>query len=871
MSAETPLMQQYREIKNKNMDSVLLFRLGDFYEMFFEDAKIASKELGITLTSRNKEKGVEVPLAGFPYHSASQYVAKLVGRGYKVAICEQVEDPKSAKGIVKREVIKKITPGTVVDTDYMDEKQNNYIMAVYATKEKTAIAYADITTGEFKCSEFDKSEEYQDLLSDIYRIYPKEIVVNESSYVFLNNLLENGILLNDTVINKSEAHVKDYNEFLKEYFEVVSLESYGIADKEAGVAASALLLSYILELHNYGEIPVKRVEYVNTKSYMELNLTTQKNLELISKNSLDKNSEGTLLWAVDFTKSAMGARLLKKIIKTPLLNIDEIVKRQEDVGYFIENLIEREEVKEQLKEIYDIERLIGKIIMGSENGRDLIALKNSAKASLEIKKTITGRNFFEFDMDSIIEIADIVEKAICSEPPFSVREGGMIRRGYSKELDDLHEISSNGKEYLLSLEQKERERTGIKSLKIKYNRVFGYYIEITNTNKELVPEDYIRKQTLANAERYITPELKEYETKILNAKDKIEALEYELFKEVSAKIRGFADILQKSADTISYIDVIISFAESAVKNNYVKPELNMGKTIKIVEGRHPVVEKLIGHNSFVNNDVHLNEEENFVILTGPNMAGKSTYMKQIAMIIIMAQIGCYVPAKSAEIGIIDKIFTRIGASDDIVSGQSTFMVEMSEVANIVNSATEKSFIILDEVGRGTSTFDGISIAWAISEYIHNKIGAKTIFATHYHELTEMEKRYKNAVNYRIEVKEKGDSVIFLRKIVRGGADKSYGIEVARLAGLPEEILRNSRKILKGLENKRAIVEKQIKAEQLSLFADLSLVEEEAEEEKEDICDTLYLELKEMDINNMTPLQAMMKLSELKEKAENLKL
>lgn len=867
MSADTPLMRQYKEIKDENRDAVLLFRLGDFYEMFFEDAKIASKELGITLTSRNKEKGVDVPLAGFPYHSAAQYIAKLVSKGYKVAVCEQVEDPKSAKGIVKREVTKRITPGTVIDTDYLDEKSNNYIVAVKAGKEEIAIAYADITTGEFLTSQFESGENGK-LLGELYKILPKEIITDSATAEILREEFESYKLVQNSVINIIDKIIKDAENFIKDYFRIVSLESYGITGKNGAVNCCAMLLEYILELHNYGELPFKKLSYVNSEKYMELNFSTQRNLELTALNSRDSGTEGTLLWVIDSTKTAMGGRMLKKNIKKPLIDIAEIEKRLNHTSYFITNIIEREEVKEELKNIYDIERLIGKIVLGTENGRDLIAIKKSCESVLKIKEILSDKSFFEFSEFKIREIAEKIERAVVEEPPFSIREGGIIKGRISSELDELHRISANGKEMLLEIEVKERERTGIKSLKVRYNKVFGYYIEISNSNREMIPDDYIRKQTLSNAERFVTAELKEYEAKILTAKERIEAIEYEIFKELTREIAGSIEVLQQCADETAYVDMILSFSECSVRNGYIRPELTQDYELVIEEGRHPIVEKLIGHNSFVKNGIEMKQDERFIILTGPNMAGKSTYMKQSAMIIIMAQIGCYVPAKYAKIGVVDKIFTRIGASDDIVSGQSTFMVEMSEVANIVNSATERSFIILDEVGRGTSTFDGISIAWAISEYIHDHLKAKTIFATHYHELTDMEKKYKNAVNYRIEVKEKEDSVIFLRKIVRGGADKSYGIEVARLAGLPDEILTNSRKILKSLEARRAIIEKKIKGEQLTLFGELSQKSEEEEKEERinELRDKIYLAVMELDVENMTPIEALLKLNQLKKES-----
>lgn len=859
MSKETPLMIQYKEIKGENRDSILFFRLGDFYEMFFEDAVIASKELGITLTSRNKEKDQEVPLAGIPYHSAASYISKLVKKGYKVAICEQVEDPKTAKGIVKREVVRVITPGTVIDLDYIDSKSNNYVLAFVINKVALAISYIDITTGEFKTTEFIKESGINTLLNEINKVGATELITDEESYEFCKKeldlyLKQSGVPL--TTIKK----VKKPQEFLREYFEVVSLESYGLLGKDYSVEVSAMVLSYVLELQKYSQIPVNSINYINKEMFVELNLATQKNLELI-ENPREKGAHGTLLWVLDQCKTSMGSRLLKEFIKNPLINKNEILKRQKDTEFFIDEIILREEIKEILKEVYDIERLIGKIILGTENARDLISLKKSLEGALGIERLL-GENIVKIQRKLIEELKEKIEKTIVDEPPFSVREGGMIKTGISEELDELHSISTTGKDFILEIENKEKERTGIKTLKVKYNKVFGYFIEITTNNLHLVPADYIRKQTLSNAERYITEELKIYESKILNAKDKIEGLEYEIFKKLTDEIRVYEKELQKLAKTLAYLDVIMAFALVAVKNSYIKPLFNDNKVLDIKKGRHPVVEKLIGEENFVKNDMFLDEKERIIILTGPNMAGKSTYMKGIALIILMAQIGSFVPCEQCNISLVDKIFTRVGASDDLVSGQSTFMVEMSEVANIINNATESSFIILDEVGRGTSTFDGISIATSITEYIDKNIGAKTIFATHYHELTDLEDTLQYAVNYRIEVKETDREVIFLREIVRGGADKSYGIEVARLAGLPKEILRNSEKILNKLQEKEKNKERALKGLQLNLFEQMVPVEEEKNAMKEEEKEALET-IRNLDINHLSPMEAIVLLDKLK--------
>lgn len=862
---DTPMMKQYNEIKAGYMDSILFYRMGDFYEMFYEDAKIASKELGLTLTKRNKK--TDVPLAGIPYHSAASYIAKLVGRGYKVAICEQVEDPKTAKGIVKRDVIRVITPGTVIDTEYLDEKINNYLMGIIFDDKKAAVAYVDITTGEFRTGEIEGENLGYKLLGEINKISPKEIITDDKGYSFLSKELENHRMKDGINLHKAPA-VKNSEKYLTEYFGIQSLDSFGIGEKELVIKISSMILKYVVDLQKGKDIPVTKIVYSSSDDIMELNLTTQKNLDIIS-NWKGESSNGTLLWVLDYCKSSMGSRLLKKIIKNPLLNIEKIKKRQSDIGFFIDEVLLREDIREKLKDIYDIERIIGKLVLETVNGRDLVALKQSIRTSLELYRVLQGNELFKIDAEKLIEVYNLIEKIIVDEPPFSIREGGIIKDNYNSELDELRDISNHGKDYILKIESEEREKTGIKGLKIKYNKVFGYFIEITKANMDMVPDYYIRKQTLTNAERYIVPELKTYEEKILNAKTRIETLEYYLFKELTGEIKKYRETLQDLGYKIGYLDVITNFAHVAIKNGYVKPEITEDSSLEILGGRHPIIEKLIPAGEFVKNKVLMDDNKNFVILTGPNMSGKSTYMKQIALIIIMAHIGSYVPADYAKIGIVDRIFTRIGASDDLMTGQSTFMLEMSEVANILNSATSKSFIILDEIGRGTSTFDGISIATAISEYIHDNIRAKTIFATHYHELTQLGEKLERAENYRIEVEENNNEIKFLREIVKGGADKSYGIEVARLAGLPKEILLNSKKILKVLEQRKNIIEKKFGGEQMMLFAqpvyeEPKHIEPVTEEEKISKEEELTLKLlREIDINTLTPMEAMIKLNELK--------
>ena len=885
--ADTPLMKQYKEIKSNFEDSILFFRLGDFYEMFFEDAVKASRELGLTLTSRNKEKNVDIPLAGVPFHSADSYITKLVSKGYKVAICEQTEDPKMAKGIVKREVVKIITPGTVVDVEALDAKSNNYLMSILKIENKLGIAYIDITTGEFKVTEVEKDDDFVKLFNEINKIEPKEVLVTEDFYGEIKEKLDDFLQKNDSVVT-FVSKIRDSAKYLMDYFEIVSLESYGIKDKKGIIGAAAMALDYAAAMQVEHELTVEKIEFVNISNYAEINAITSRNLELL-KNQREKTIYGSLLWVLDECKTSMGTRLLKRFINNPLLNIEKIRKRQEDVQYFIDNILIREDLREKLEDIYDLERLLGKIIFGSENGKDLTALKKTIKSAVEIMKILGNTDFFkDIDANILFECYKIIDDSINEDAPFSVREGGIIKSGYNEELDEIRNIMNSGKDFLLDIEQREREATGIRNMKIKFNKVFGYFIEITKANLDMVPEHYIRKQTLSNSERYITPELKKYEDTIINSKAKIEDLEYHLFKEISGKLKEHRKILSELAERIAYIDVMVSFAVSAIENNYAKPEMNEEYSFKIEGGRHPVVEKLIGRTDYVSNDTVFTEKKSFVVLTGPNMSGKSTYMKQIALISIMAQIGSFVPAKKANLSVIDKYLTRIGASDDILTGQSTFMVEMSEVSNILNNATEKSLIILDEVGRGTSTTDGVSIATAISMYIHDKIGAKTVFATHYHELTDLENKFAHIVNYRIEVDEKQGKVMFLRNIVKGGADKSYGIEVAKLAGLPKEILVESKKILKRLEQKKELIERTVDVHQLSLFGgnpefesdfeefentnDLENIENnqlyeeklaQIEEEKESLQEIVN-KIEGYDINNITPMDAMKFLFELKE-------
>lgn len=869
MSEKTPLMKQYTDIKSQYQDAILLFRVGDFYETFYDDAKTISRELGLTLTKRNKEKGIEIPLAGVPFHSIASYISKLIQKGYTVAICDQVEAPKDAVGIVKREVTRVITPGTVIDTSFLEENKNNYLLSLCIEDKKNiaSICYADITTGEFVVSDLrakNSKELLFKILGELNKISPSEILLDTKTYEnFHEDICKYFSMLDLSIKNIPKP--RGAEDFLKKYFNVVSLSTYNLKENVM-MNAVACLLKYVIDLQKDNDIPLKNITYKKLDKFMELNITTQNNLDLFPKKNLD--SKGTLLGILDECKTSMGSRLLKNIIKNPLLDKKKIEERYALIDYFFSKVLLRDEIRNILKDVYDIERIAGKLILGTENAKDLLALKYSLKKSLEILELLAQEKLFEnfsLDKEKILKIHNYIENTILEDAPFSVRDGGMIKSGLSQELDELRKISSQGKNYILDLELREKEKTGIKGLKIKFNKVFGYFIEVTKANAHLVPETYIRKQTLVNCERYIVQELKEYEDKVMGAKAKIESLEYEIFKEISRNLKENKDFISQLAEKLAFLDVITNFAHISIKNNYVRPKLIEGYELKIEGARHPVVEKLI-NEAYIENDVFFDAETRLIILTGPNMSGKSTYMKQIALNIIMAQIGCFVPAKNAELPIVDKIFTRIGASDDLISGQSTFMLEMTEVANIVNSATKNSFIILDEVGRGTSTYDGISIATAITEYIHNNIEAKTIFATHYHELTELEKELTGAVNFRVEVKENGKEVLFLRKIVKGGADRSYGIEVAKLSGLPNTILNRANKILHKLEKRKSIIDEKIKSQQMMLFSDFFEAEDEKEEEVISEEENYVLEeLRDLDTDSLSPIEALLKLHELKKK------
>lgn len=876
----TPMMKQYMQTKEEYKDCILFYRLGDFYEMFFDDALTASKELEITLTGKNCGLEERAPMCGIPYHAVDSYLNRLVSKGYKVAICEQVEDPKTAKGIVKREVIRVVTPGTNLDTQGLDETKNNYIMCIVYMADRYGLSVADVTTGEYLVTELDSQTK---LMDELYKFMPSEIVCNEAFYM-------SGLDLDDL---KNRLHIAIYSleawyfddalcrETLQEHFKVASLEGIGLSDYECGMIASGALLKYLEETQKNSLSHMSRLTRYATGNYMVLDSATRRNLELV-ETLREKQKRGSLLWVLDKTKTAMGARTLRKYVEQPLIDKKSIVKRLDAVAELKDNAICREEIREYLNPVYDLERLVGKITYQSANPRDLIAFQSSlsmlpsVKCILKDMESDLLKEIYE-ELDPLEELCDLVGRAIQEEPPLAMKEGGIIKDGYNEEVDRLRKAKSEGKNWLADLETKEREKTGIKNLRIRYNKVFGYYLEVTNSFKDLVPDYYTRKQTLANAERYIIPELKELEDTILGAEDKLCALEYELYCEVRNTIAAELTRIQRTAKAVAKLDVIASLALVAERNNYVRPKINEKGVIDIRDGRHPVVEKMIPNDMFIANDTYLDDKKQRIsIITGPNMAGKSTYMRQAALIVLMAQLGSFVPASSANIGLVDRIFTRVGASDDLASGQSTFMVEMNEVANILRNATSKSLLILDEIGRGTSTFDGLSIAWAVVEYISNSklLGAKTLFATHYHELTELEGKISNVNNYCIAVKEKGDDIVFLRKIVKGGADKSYGIQVAKLAGVPDPVINRAKEIVEelvtaditgkvkdiavqGSETKKK-TQKKLDEVDLTQFSLFDTVKD----------DDVLNELKELDISHMTPMDAMNKLYQLQNKLRN---
>ncbi len=874
----TPMMQHYLATKEAYKDCILFYRLGDFYEMFFDDAKIVSKELELTLTGKSCGTKERAPMCGVPYHAAETYLNRLVKKGYKVAICEQVEDPKTAKGIVKRDVIRIVTPGTNTDSQSLDESKNNYIMCIVYVADKYGISIADVSTGDYFVTEVDTERK---LLDEINKYSPAEIICNEAFYM-------SGVDLDD-IKNRQNICVSALEAWyfsddtavgtLKEHFKIHSLESIGLNDFACGSIAAGSLLKYLYETQKNSLAHMTSIHPYVTGKFMIIDSSTRRNLELV-ETLREKSKRGSLLWVLDKTKTAMGARTLRSYIEQPLIDKAAITERLDAVTELNSHAITREELREYLNPIYDLERLITRVTYQTANPRDLIAFKNSIHMLPPIKTLLNDFKSpllikIQEQLDALEDIFAMIENGIIEEPPLLMHDGGIIKEGYHEEVDRLRKAKTEGKQWLAELEAKEREKTGIKNLKIKFNKVFGYYLEVTNSYKELVPDYFTRKQTLANAERYITPELKELEDVILGAEDKLTVLEYELFRTIRESIAAEVVRIQKTAKAVAHLDVLASLAYVAEQNHYCRPKLNENGTIDIKGGRHPVVEKMIHNDMFISNDTYLdNHKQRISIITGPNMAGKSTYMRQSALIVLMAQIGSFVPADSANIGIVDRIFTRVGASDDLASGQSTFMVEMTEVANILRNATSDSLLILDEIGRGTSTFDGLSIAWAVVEHISNPklLGAKTLFATHYHELTELEGKLNNVNNYCIAVKEKGDDIVFLRKIVPGGADKSYGIQVANLAGLPDSVLERAKVIVEELSaNDISDIAKNIQVDTAGKKKKNQL--DEVDMTQMSLFDTvkdddIIAELGSIDISHLTPIEAMNKLYELQNKVKN---
>ena len=879
----TPMMQKYLETKEQYKDCILFYRLGDFYEMFFDDAITVSRELEITLTGKSCGQEERAPMCGVPYHAVDGYLTRLVAKGYKVAICDQVEDPKQAKGLVKREVTRIVTPGTILDAQAIDETKNNYIMCIVYIADRYGVSVADITTGDYFVTELPDGGKLKD---EIYRFMPSEIICNEAFYM-------SGLDLEDL---KERFHMAVYSleswyfddmacrEKLMEHFKVSSLAGLGLSDYDCGVLSAGALLQYLLETQKNDLSHMTRITPYTTGKYMMLDSSTRRNLELC-ETLREKQKRGSLLWVLDKTKTAMGARMLRKFIEQPLIEKQEILRRLDAVEELKQSAISREEIREYLSPVYDLERLITRITYGTANPRDLTAFAGSLsmlppiRYLLEEMESSLLKDIYA-ELDPLEDLCTLVQNAIADEPPLAMKEGGIIRDGYNEEVDTLRRAKSEGKDWLAKLEQDEREKTGIKTLRIKYNKVFGYYLEVTNSYKELVPDYYTRKQTLANAERYITPELKELEDTILGAEDKLYALEYELYCTIRDTIAAEVKRIQTTAKAIASLDVFSSLALVAERNNYVRPKINESGKIDIKDGRHPVVEQMIPNGTFICNDTLLDDKKQRVsIITGPNMAGKSTYMRQAALIVLMAQIGSFVPVSGADIGLVDRIFTRVGASDDLASGQSTFMVEMTEVANILRNATSKSLLILDEIGRGTSTFDGLSIAWAVVEYISDSklLGAKTLFATHYHELTELEGKIDNVNNYCIAVKEKGDDIVFLRKIVKGGADKSYGIQVAKLAGVPDLVIDRAKEIVEELVNEDIT----IRVSEIAVGGKDSGAKKKAKPKKYDEMDLAQFslfdtvkdddvleELKNIDVGNLTPVDALNTIYRLQNKLKN---
>ena len=875
----TPMMQQYLETKKQYKDCIIFYRLGDFYEMFFEDAITASKELEITLTGKNCGLEERAPMCGVPYHAVDSYLNKLVTKGYKVAIVEQVEDPATAKGIVKREVVRIVTPGTNLNTSALDETKNNYLMSIVCVENCFGIAIVDITTGDFFVTEVENNRA---LLDEIYKFMPSEIICNDAFLLTGIDIDDLKNRLNITLFQLESWYFDDdmCKKALTDHFKVYDLSALGIDNYDVGTNAAGALMQYLTETQKNSLSHLTQIIPYSTNKFMILDTSTRRNLELC-ETLREKQKRGSLLWVLDKTKTAMGARMLRSYIEQPLIDKESIIKRQKAIEELNKSLITRDELREYLSPIYDLERLISKVAYKSANPRDLIALLNSLKMLPHIKTVIQDFKsplFKEIteELDVLDDITSLIDNSINEDPPINIKEGGIIKEGYNEEVDRLRKAKTEGKTWLAELETKEKEKTGIKGLKIKYNKVFGYYLDVTNSYKDLVPDYYVRKQTLTNSERYTTDELKQLEDVILGAEDKLFSLEYNIFSEIRDEISSQIVRIQTTAKALAKIDVFASLAYVAEHNNYVKPNINEKGIIDIKNGRHPVVEKMMPDSMFVTNDTYLDMNNNRVsIITGPNMAGKSTYMRQTALITLMAQIGSFVPATSANIGVCDKIFTRVGASDDLASGQSTFMVEMTEVANILRNATPKSLLILDEIGRGTSTFDGLSIAWAVVEHICDikLLGAKTLFATHYHELTELEGTMKGVNNYCISVKEQGDNIVFLRKIVKGGADKSYGIQVAKLAGVPDSVINRAKELVAELSNADITAKAKEIAANMTPGNSIKGVNDNVELHQMSLFDTvkeddIITEIEELDLGTMTPIDALNHLYKIQNKLRN---
>ena len=867
MAEFSPMMQHYLDTKEKYKDCILFYRLGDFYEMFFEDAKTAARELEITLTGKECGQPERAPMAGVPFHAAENYISKLIEKGYKVAICEQLEDPKQTKGMVKRDVVRVVTPGTVMEAHLLDEKKNNYIMSVFKKGIYFGLAICDITTGDFYASKIMGENNYAALIDEISKFNPAEIIVNKMLFDSSEEIAGIRKRFGAYITNLQEEAFKEETDNLLENYTFIETERKidNLDNYLLEVSSINALLDYLNQTQKMKLEHINLIHIYSTNKYMALDITARRNLELTERMH-DKSKKGTLLWVLDKTLTSMGGRLLRRWINEPLVNVSEINGRLEAVEELKDNLMLRGEISNNLKYVYDIERLVGKIAYGNSNARDLVSLKNSLKQLPEIKEMLSKTNSVMLknlynDLDVCEDLCQLIEKAIIDEPPITITEGGIIKKGYDDEIDKLKIATTEGKNWIVKLEAEEKEKTGIKNLKIGFNKVFGYYFEVTKSFLSQVPDRFIRKQTLTNAERYITEELTELESKILGSEDKIVTLEYNLFVEIRTILASNIARLQRTANIIATLDTLGAFANVAEDMNYVKPEVDNSGVLDIKGGRHPVIEKMIDWGSFVDNDTYLDKaDDRLAIITGPNMAGKSTYMRQVALITLMAQIGCFVPATYARVGVVDKIFTRVGASDDLSMGQSTFMVEMMEVATILREATPNSLVILDEIGRGTSTYDGLSIAWAVVEHVANKekCGAKTLFATHYHELTELENKIEGVKNYSIAVKEKGEDVIFLRKIVPGGTDESYGIHVAKLAGVPQVVVKRSNEILKSLERKSMLGNKNIEKENKKVIAgQLDLYNYKLAE--------IAHELDKVNLNELTPIDALNVLSKMKEK------